>query len=137
MWTKKANLEILKKVIPCFQKLEKEVYFDVSDNYDAETNSQIPYLCIHANAQKDVKCIRAIFPKSIWRKKYDENCKWWTYSAIIWDVEIKMIACHEAPKTCKAIIEKRVVERQVPTAFTTVKTEEDVIVGWDCGKAKS
>jgi len=125
-------LKTVEEMLPCLRKLEGEDYFDVDCIY--LEGEFIPRLTVHANTQKAVKRIRQCFPKAIWKKEYDKACNWWNYNAQIKGSHVRLIACHESPKTCEPIIEKKIVERQVPTSFTTVREEQEVIVGYKCGK---
>lgn len=98
-------------------------------------------LCIEFQCatQDEVKALRACFPGAIWHKTWEPDVKWWTYRATIKDangepINLYIYACREAPPTCKAIVEKVVVMRQVPVAFEEREVIEERIT-WDCGGA--
>lgn len=109
--------------IPALLKLPKGVYFGVNDK---EIDCQ-------AQKQEDVKKVRECFPGVMWKKEYKKDFKWWEYKGKYNGIQIKIYNVREAPQTCKAITEKRTIERKVATQWTTKMVEEEVIVGYDCG----
>ena len=76
---------------------------------------------------------RKCFPGIVWSKEWSDDTKWWEFVAEWRDWTLKVYACHEAPKTCRAITEVRTVTEQVPVTYKEVTHEKEVIVGWDCG----
>jgi hypothetical protein len=87
---------------------------------------------LQANTQREVTAIRKSLPAAVWEKTYDEGLCWWMYDTTINGTRIHLYGCGEAPPTCTAITETRVVEERVPTAWETKTVEKEVIVGWDC-----
>ena len=87
-----------------------------------------------AYTQADVERIRGMLPPVIWNKNYVEFSGWWAYSAEYKDIILYIYAVKEAPRTCKAIVEKKIVIEKFPTAFEERAVEKEVIVGWDCGQ---
>ncbi len=86
--------------------------------------------------QADVRAIRAAFPGTIWTKRYEQECGWWSYTGTSpAGHAVAIFACREAPPTCRAIVEMVEVEEQVPVKFETrLVTKERV--RWECGDAK-
>jgi len=93
-----------------------------------------PCLEVQASTQAKVLTIRACFPPTVWKREWDDKCGWWTYTAKVGDVTVKMYAVRENPAQCRAITEKRMVKKQVAVTFEEQEEEQEVIVGWDCGK---
>ncbi len=85
-----------------------------------------------STSQGDMLAIRKALPPSIWRRSWAAQFGWWEYGAKIGNLNVEIYAVRESPPTCTAIVEKRIVTEQKPTAWETVEVEQDVIVGWDC-----
>lgn len=98
------------------------------DNTEADLNS----ISFQATTQKNVEVIRKNFPGSIWKKDFSKSLNWWTYTSNWRGWNLKIYAVTEAPKTCKAIIEKQVVMETVPIGWEERPVEKEVIVGWNC-----
>lgn len=103
----------------------------VSTYYDVKWGGKT--IETQANTQAAVAKIRQSFPGVVWEKEYDEINKWWEYAGKFEGTTIRIYACTEQPATCKAIVEKKMVEKKIPIGYETKFVEEDVIVGWDCG----
>ena len=86
--------------------------------------------------QASCAALRKTLPHGIWKKEFVVDCGWWAYTMTYKGIGLRIYACREAPKTCKAIFaEKQVVER-VATGYTDRVVTKQVIVGWDCGGKK-
>ena len=90
-------------------------------------------ISMQAHTCEQVQATRKLFPPAVWKRTWNKSGGWWFYEATIEGVRLDIYACSEAPPQCKAIMEKRTVTRQVPTAYEEVTEEQEVIVGWDCG----
>lgn len=86
-----------------------------------------------AETQVEVSGLQLFFPGTFWAKKFIEKCKWWEYETIYRGWQVRIYACREAPPTCKAITEKRIIVKQIPVTFREELVEQEVIVGWRCG----
>lgn len=109
--------------IPALLKIPEGIYFGVEKNL----------IDFQAPTQELVKKVRNAFPGIIWKKEWKQVYSWWEYTSSYNGVKLKMYNVKEAPKTCKAITEKKIVEQKIPTAWRIEKIEKDVIVGYDCG----
>ena len=117
-------MELLDKVLVLARKLPEHVYFSM------DTPGVLQMQCYN---QKSVKEVMKALDAGIWRKQYSKGCKWWDYYGEKDGITLVIIACKEAPPTCKAIKVKKIVKKQVPTAFEEVEEEVEVLE-WDCGQ---
>jgi hypothetical protein len=121
--------ESLWRAMPLLKRLPDGTWFDTPSG-----SNRIEF---QASSQAQVAAIRAALPGAIWRKEWNGAVKWWEYSALVCieseEFQVRIYAVHEAPKTCRAITEKRAVTRDVPLTYRQETVFEDVIVGWNCG----
>lgn len=110
------------------KSLPEGIMFDMTCSHGRKLHFQ-------AHTREDFRRIRDGLPGLIWRKTWDKCCKWWQFDAEFGEWKIHVYAVRENPPTCKAITEKKIVKVKIPTAFEEKEEEQEVIVGWDCGKA--
>jgi len=125
--------EALRLALPFLEKLPDDVCFDTALRTEA--------LKIQARTQEEVKKIQKAFPPVVWKRTWDDYCKWWEYTCTVpagsgEELEVVIYAVKEAPPQCRPIVERRRVKKQVPVAFEEKEVEEEVIVGWDCNGGK-
>lgn len=89
-------------------------------------------LRFQGHTQENTRAIRALFPGALWKKAYEDACNWWTYTGVFHGVMLHIYAVSEAPPTCRRIVDKVEVEREVPVTFETRKVIEER-VRWECG----
>lgn len=118
---------ILKETFEILERLPPGVYFDNEEDGSRQLEFQ-------ADNQEEVGRICSSFPGVIWKKEYRKDLNWWEYHAKFNGWKLKIYACREAPKSCTAIMEKRVVKERIPATYKEVEVEREFIVGWDCGK---
>jgi hypothetical protein len=139
----REDFEILDWVRPYLEKLfprddEDSFFFSISNFHPFKENNEVDFtkrvlgVEFQADTQERVARIRQAFGHAVWQKKWDEGSKWWNYLTTDTRYPIYIYAVKEAPKTCTAIIEKRVVKEQVPVKYEERTVEKEVIVGWKC-----
>lgn len=116
--------EHLEKQLVVVRMLPDGTYFDTCRNGSLDL-----ILC----SQQQVAAVRAALGPALWRKEYVQEPNWWAYHAEVCGVPVRIYGVHEAPPTCKAIVEEYDAEEQVPVAFETRIVHKQRIVGWDCG----
>jgi len=115
-------------VLPLLRRLPPNTWFDNGRNAGQ--------LDLQANTLTELRGVTAAFPGMIWRKTWRKEFGWWEYDAICEGVHIRIYGVREKPANCTAIVETRIVEKQIPVNFATQLVEEEVLVGWDCGAAQ-
>ena len=63
-------------------------------------------LSIQAHSQEEVRRVRACFPGTFWKKRYQEALRWWTYETTFEGVNVSIYGVNEAPATCHAVEEQ-------------------------------
>jgi len=120
---------ILAVIGPFLEKVPEGVCFSL----DCGVGNR-PGLIVVGSTQASVQSIRACFPPMVWKREWNKLNNWWAYTAQLGEVNVKLIGVSENPAQCRAITEKRMVKKQVPVMFKEREEEQEVIVGWDCGK---
>jgi len=111
-----------------------DIYCCTSVTHEAPQRKPIADLRMQAPTQAEVRAVRAAFPGAIWKKQFQSGLNWWRYDTRVGDVELAIIACREAPPTCKAVKKTRLVAKQVPIGEVQYETREveEEYVEWDC-----
>ena len=116
-------------MLPVLRRLPDGTWFD--------NGRHAGHLEVQADTLRRVRAITAALPGTVWRKTWIPDMKWWEYETTFEGVHIRIYGVREGPARCTAIFETRMVEKQIPVAFETLTSEEQVLVGWDCGEAEA
>jgi len=115
--------ETLKKALPVLLQMPDDVYFDTDI---------LGRVSFQPHTQEEVALIKSFFPGLIWKRTWNKGLNWWEYETEWNGIKVNLYAVHEAPPMCRAITERRMVTKRIPTEFKEVTEETEVIVGWEC-----
>jgi hypothetical protein len=118
------RIEEYEKLVPLICRLPIGTY------YSAESDGSLE---AQAHDQAEMKKIRACFPGTIWKKKYEKNLNWWECQTEFEGTKVRIYGCDESPSQCKIITEKKMVKERVAIAYEDKWIEKDIIIGYDCG----
>ena len=117
-WTTAEEKRQLLAIAAFIQSAPSDVWFDVD--------------CRLLDTQEEVRRARALFPGSVWKKRFSTFLGTWKYTTTYQGFGVLITGCAEAPPTCRAIKTTRTVTKRVPVAFEDREVTEEV-VEWDCG----